>query len=156
MITMTAKILILFFSISLFACADEDALLLQLVNEARVSGYFCGEEHHPPTNKVFWDTRLEQAAHDHSLDMYTNRFISHVGSDGSSPNQRASRRGYNMNGMGPLGENVAWGYQTEEEVIAAWLSSPGHCRNIMNPRYKDMGIAREGNYWTQLFGAERQ
>ena len=153
---MKAKILIAIFGIGLFACSFEEDVLLKLVNDVRLSGYRCGEDWFPPTTYVSWNTRLEQAAHDHSLDMYTNKFISHVGSDGSSPNQRASRRGYNVNGMGPLGENVAWGYETEEEVIAAWLSSPGHCRNIMNPRYRDMGIAREGNYWTQLFGAERQ
>ena len=151
---MKAIVLILIFSISLFACASEseENLMLQLVNDARASGYSCGSDYCPPTTPVSWDTTLESVAHDHSLDMYTNKFFSHTGSDGSNPGQRMNRRGYNWK---TYGENIALGYQTEEAVIAGWLNSPGHCKNIMNPNFKDMGIAREGNYWTQVFGTKR-
>jgi uncharacterized protein YkwD len=47
--------------------------------------------------------------------------------------------------------------------VAGWLSSPGHCANLMNPRYTEMGAAYGLNsarkstypYWTQVFGAPR-
>ena len=47
------------------------------------------------------------------------------------------------------GENIATGYTSEREVVDAWIKSPGHCKNIMNKAYKEMGVARVGNYWTQ-------
>jgi len=39
-------------------------------------------------------------------------------------------------------------------VIEGWLKSPGHCKNIMSQKYKEMGVARVGNYWTQTFGSQ--
>ena len=50
-------------------------------------------------------------------------------------------------------ENVAMGQQNEEEVMKSWLSSPGHCANIMNPNVTEVGAAHSGDYWTQLFAA---
>ena len=52
------------------------------------------------------------------------------------------------------GENIATGYRTEKEVVKGWIASPGHCKNIMSKLYKEMGVARYGNYWTQEFGAQ--
>jgi uncharacterized protein YkwD len=43
---------------------------------------------------------------------------------------------------------------TEAEVIATWIKSAGHCANLMNKRYVEMGVGREGSYWTQTFGAQ--
>lgn len=45
------------------------------------------------------------------------------------------------------------GQQNEEEVMKSWLKSPGHCANIMNPDVTEVGVARSGTYWTQLFAA---
>ena len=55
------------------------------------------------------------------------------------------------------GENIAYGYQTPDAVMAAWMSSPGHRANILNGSYKviGIGIAAASNgllYWTQDFG----
>jgi uncharacterized protein YkwD len=52
------------------------------------------------------------------------------------------------------GENIANGYGTEQAVMTAWLASEGHCKNIMNASFKEIGAGREGNYWTQVFGAK--
>ena len=126
-------------------------LLLQLVNSYRVSGCNCGSEgNFAATAPVVWNDQLEQAALDHTEDMFTNNFLSHTGSDGSNPGTRIKRRGYNYK---TYGENIARGYQTEKSVIEGWIKSPGHCRNIMNPAYKEIGAARKGNYWTLVLGA---
>jgi len=125
-------------------------LLLQLVNSYRVSGCNCGSEgRFASTTPVVWNDQLAQAALDHSEDMFTNKFLSHTGSDGSNPRTRINRRDYDCK---TYGENIARGYQTEQSVIEVWIKSPGHCRNIMNPAYKEIGAARKGNYWTLVLG----
>jgi uncharacterized protein YkwD len=59
------------------------------------------------------------------------------------------------------GENIATGYRTPNQVVTAWMASTGHCQNILNPTYADVGTgisARPvghlagGATWTQDFG----
>jgi len=61
-----------------------------------------------------------------------------------------------------IGENIAAGQGSAEQVVAGWLASPGHCANIMNPGFTEMGAAyatseggAAGSYWTQVFGTPR-
>ena len=61
-----------------------------------------------------------------------------------------------------VGENIAYGPESVEEVVQGWLDSPGHCENIMDPRFAQMGIAysagrtsRRGLYWVQLLAEPR-
>ena len=56
-----------------------------------------------------------------------------------------------------IGENVAYGYIKSKNVFEAWMESPGHRANILNPNFKEIGIGIKGNfdrdiYWTQVFG----
>jgi hypothetical protein len=50
-----------------------------------------------------------------------------------------------------VNENVAQGQQDEEDVMNSWVQSSGHYRNIMDPNVVDMGGARRGEFWTQVF-----
>jgi uncharacterized protein YkwD len=52
------------------------------------------------------------------------------------------------------GENIAFGQRSEREVMQGWLSSPGHCKNIMSKTFKEMGVSRVGDYWTQVFATK--
>jgi uncharacterized protein YkwD len=61
-----------------------------------------------------------------------------------------------------VGENIAYGPESTEEVMRGWLDSPGHCENIMDPRFAEMGIAfapghasKRGLYWVQVLAAPR-
>jgi uncharacterized protein YkwD len=54
-------------------------------------------------------------------------------------------------GAGVLAENIAWGQDTADEVVAAWLASPGHRRNILDCSYTAIGAAHVGDYWSQNF-----
>jgi uncharacterized protein YkwD len=126
------------------------AVLLQLVNDVRKKGCNCGETWYAPAPAISWSDQLEKAAYMHSNDMYQKKYFSHTGSDGSNIGQRISAVGYPWKFYG---ENIAEGYPTEKEVITGWLSSPGHCANIMNKNYKEMGVAKAGDYWTQDFGS---
>ncbi|MGW3956707.1 CAP domain-containing protein [Streptomyces sp. NPDC004752] len=97
---------------------------------------------------------LSKAAQAHSEDMAAHQNMSHTGSDGSAPGDRITKAGYTWSAYG---ENVAYGYPTPEQVMAAWMSSPGHKANILNCSFKDIGVglAQPGGYWTQDFGTAR-
>ena len=122
--------------------------MLDLVNDVRTSGCDCGSDYFPPVDPVRWDSRLEEAAYNHSVWMEQNRNLSHTETGGSNAGDRIDATGYNWQAFG---ENIAEGYSTEEAVMDAWLRSPGHCENIMNPDFFEMGAAVSGGYWTQVF-----
>ncbi len=127
-----------------------ETLALQLVNNIRGQGCNCGSTYMPLVPPVSWNNLLEAAALAHAQDMYTNNYFSHTGKDGSTPGQRITRAGYAWRAYG---ENIAKGYQSEQAVVDGWLQSEGHCLNIMSSSFKEMGLARVGNYWVQEFGA---
>ena len=59
---------------------------------------------------------------------------------------------------GYAGENIAAGQDTPEEVVNAWMNSPGHRANILNKNYTHLGVgcytvdnSRYGIYWCQMF-----
>jgi len=126
---------------------DQDKLL-SLINTERTAGRFCGSTFYSATSSLSWATKVETAARIHSDDMYRNNFFSHTGSDASSTGDRLTRVGYTWR---TWGENIAWGYTSEESVVTGWLNSEGHCQNIMNPAFSEMGLSRVGKYWTQVF-----
>jgi uncharacterized protein YkwD len=99
---------------------------------------------------------LGRAARTQADDMARHGSLSHAGSDGSTPAERATRAGYRWK---LVGENIAAGQPTAEQVVAGWLESPGHCANIMDPAYAEMGVAfayearsEKDIYWSQVFG----
>ncbi|MFD5393008.1 CAP domain-containing protein [Streptomyces sp. NPDC127097] len=100
------------------------------------------------------NAKLTKAAQDHSKDMADHRNMSHTGSDGSSPEDRITRAGYNWSSYG---ENVAYGYSSPESVMKGWMSSPGHKQNILDCSFKEIGVghAQPDDYWTQDFGTAR-
>jgi uncharacterized protein YkwD len=118
--------------------------VIALVNEQRRAAG-CGP--------VQQSAKLTSAAYRHSKDMAVNDFFSHTGSDGSSPWDRAKRVGYQKANS----ENLAAGHETAEQVVEAWMKSPGHRQNVLNCGSKAVGVAvRHGGsygvYWTQMFG----
>jgi uncharacterized protein YkwD len=81
--------------------------------------------------------------------MADNGHFDHTGTDGSSFVDRIKATNYDG---GPMGENIALGYRTEAAVMDGWINSSGHYKNIMKSSATDVGVARVGNYWTQVFG----
>ena len=117
-----------------------------MVNEVRKKGCTCGNTYYAPVTPLSWNNQLEKAAFEHSSDMNQHKYFSHTAPDGSNAGDRISNTGYKWR---TYGENIALGYLTEQEVITGWLHSPGHCKNIMSKDFKEMGVARVGDYWTQ-------
>jgi uncharacterized protein YkwD len=104
--------------------------------------------------------KLNQSAQGHSQDMAMADYFSHTGANGSNAGDRAASAGYYYSS---LGENIAAGYITAEEVVQGWMNSPGHRANIMNPFYQELGVGyyhlandtgsvNYNYYWTQEFG----
>ncbi|MGC4750403.1 CAP domain-containing protein [Micromonospora sp. DT201] len=94
---------------------------------------------------------LRQAARSHSTDMARRGFFSHIDPDGGTPFDRMRSHGYAQ----PGAENVAMGQSRPHEVIHAWLNSPGHRANILNPEFSVIGVGLHldgGPWWTQNFG----
>jgi uncharacterized protein YkwD len=54
---------------------------------------------------------------------------------------RVSSAGYNWQ---LAGENIATGYPTPRSVVDAWMRSQDHCRNILDPSFRDLGIGVTG------------
>lgn len=122
--------------------------LLNLVNDTRVTGCRCGTEDMPAVGQVRWNSLLAAAAEQHSKDMADNEHFNHTGTDGSSAGDRIQQQGYNWQ---TYGENIALGYNSATKVFQAWLDSPGHCKNMMNANFEEMGAAVVNQYWTQNF-----
>ena len=58
------------------------------------------------------------------------------------------------------GENIATGFLTPRAVVSGWMGSTGHCQNILNPTYTNVGtgvvhravgVGGNGATWTQDF-----
>jgi uncharacterized protein YkwD len=96
--------------------------------------------------------KLAEAALRHARDMAERDFMSHTGSDGSTPAERVDRTGY---GYRSVGENVAAGYPDPEAVLEGWMDSPPHRENILGD-FGEIGLARvtapDGRpYWAAEF-----
>jgi uncharacterized protein YkwD len=137
------------------------AEMLDAINAHRRAGASCGAQgQFPPAAALTWNAALTQSAAAHSDDMVARNFFSHTGSNGSNVGDRATAAGYNWR---TLGENIAAGQSSIAQVMDGWMKSDGHCANLMNAQYRDIGVACvTGNantsyrtYWTQNFGAPR-
>jgi len=99
--------------------------------------------------------RLERAAQAWTDAMVARQEFS----QGSDFGTWAIAGGFNFSA---LAENIATGFATPRAVVSAWMASTGHCRNILNPSYADVGtgvnrhaisgVARGGATWTQDLG----
>jgi uncharacterized protein YkwD len=134
--------------------------VLELVNRARAARRSCGNQAFRAAPPVRWNDVLAGASRLHAEDMARHDYFSHAGRDGSTPAQRVERAGYRYRATG---ENIAAGTQMQaEDAVAGWIKSPGHCANLMNPIFTEMGVgfavnaaSEMGIYWAQAFGTPR-
>ena len=127
--------------------------ILKEVNKVRETGYRCEEKYMEPVPALTYSSLLSDVAKRQVIDMEGKKFFSHTGSDGSTVAVRAREAGYTW---WKVGENIALGQKSSHEVIRDWLTSEGHCENIMNKDYKEMGVAYKSRYWVQVFGAKEK
>ncbi len=140
---------------------DFEDQVLELVNQRRSEGAVCGTTTFDPAGPLVMDPALRCAARKHSLDMATRNFFDHNTPEGLTPWDRTMMAEYDANA---IGENIAAGQPTPEDVMTAWMGSTGHCMNIMNPAATELGVgyvvagpeAMYSVYWTQVFGQREQ
>jgi len=141
---------------------------LTVINTLRNQSRSCGSAgYFSAAPALRWKGSLYRASYEHSRDMMKSNTFSHKGSKsvsdwtanvqalsgGSSFKDRIENNGYTK--WKNLAENIAMGASTGDQVMDQWISSDGHCANIMNPLFTDVGMARVNNFWTQNFSAHQ-
>jgi uncharacterized protein YkwD len=93
---------------------------------------------------------LGNVAQAHATDMAARKYFSHTSKDGRTFADRLGGSGLSFR---TGGENIARGQRNAAEVVAAWMSSDGHRRNILNCAFTAIGVGYDvrGNYWVQDF-----
>ena len=144
---------------------------LDAINKARRENQTCGSRgFFSATNALKWNSKLYHAAYEHSNDMAVTNTFSHEGS-GQASDLTGVREGGKSHGFERMeaygyewsryGENIAAGTNsnTAQKVMTQWMESDGHCANIMNPDFTEVGMAMVKksdthftHYWTQNFG----
>jgi len=150
---------------------DQQALLAA-INRERAKQVTCGSKGtFGPVHPLTWNSTLYASALEHVVDLAISDTFSHDGSGTASditgngrPSkfyERIVRNGYNN--YYSVGENIAGGQRSLDQVMQAWMASPGHCENIMKSTYTEVGVAivvNEGStyqvYWGQNFGSKRR
>ena len=143
---------------------------INAINTARSKPQNCGKYGYmAPAGNLKWNDRLYKAAYGHSYDMAKSGNFSHHGSGskydhaaktmtlgrGSNPGERLKFHNYKWRAYA---ENIAAGQSSTNVVIDQWLKSDGHCKNLMDEKYTEVGMALyrtedgKGYYWTQNFG----
>lgn len=139
---------------------DFQAALMARINQLRAAGASCGSAgSFAPTGMLGWNPLLTQAADGHSRDMAAQNYFAHTSLDGRSMADRVNATGYAWT---RLGENIAAGYGSVDAVMNGWIASAGHCANLMNPNFSEVGVACVSasgaaypTYWTMNLGTPR-
>jgi uncharacterized protein YkwD len=138
------------------ACGAVTSEALQRINAARAVGRRCGARAMAAAPPLAWDEQLYAAAFGHSADMARRNYFEHRSPAGTTVAERASAARYKWRS---LGENIAGGNRSIGEAVQAWLASPEHCENLMDPKFADVAVAcvvqpgtKYGTYWTMVLG----
>lgn len=116
--------------------------VVELVNQERTKAGL---------NAVTLDQNIASAALVRAKEIETS--FSHTRPNGSKFSTALTEQGVTFKGAG---ENIAWGQQSPEAVMQAWMNSEGHRANILNKNFTKIGVgyyqnAAGRNFWTQLF-----
>lgn len=115
--------------------------VVRLVNEARRNNGI---------GELTYNWELSRVARYKSQDMKDNSYFSHTSPTYGSPFRMIKSFGISYR---TAGENIAKGQASPAAVVNAWMSSPGHRANILNPAFTEIGVGyvADGRYWTQMF-----
>ena len=135
--------------------------MLARINQVRASGANCGADGvFGAAAPLAWNDKLTVAAEGHSQDMAAKNYFSHTSADGRTLADRVTATGY---AWSSLGENIAAGYPGVNAVMDGWIASPGHCANLMNAGFAEVGVVcvpgvagdTFSTYWTMDLGRPR-
>lgn len=121
--------------------ADERGQVIELVNKQRVANGLKPLEYRPD---------IQSAADIRGEEIIT--YFSHTRPNGTSCFTVLSEAGISYRAVG---ENIAYGQRSAEEVMNSWMNSSGHRANILNADFTGIAVGQaiRGNvkYWVQIF-----
>lgn len=127
--------------------------MLEPVNKARTIARACGSRQYESAMAVTWNDKLAEAALRHAQDVALTGKVGHVGSDSTGPDTRVRDTGYSFEFVGEI---LATGSRSADEVMEGFLNSPGHCSVLMSDRYSEAGAAiAGGRVWTIVFASPK-
>lgn len=113
-----------------------DTGVINWTNQARIANSL-------PSLKV--NSKLNAGAMIKIQDMFAKQYFEHISPSGVGPADIAKEDGYEYI---LIGENLAMGnFKNDQELLAAWMNSPGHRANILNPRFTEIGVAVQKGYY---------
>lgn len=122
--------------------------VVQLTNEARARYHLA---------PLHVQTSLTNSSSWMAQDMARHDYLHHTDFSGREIDPRLPELGYGD--YSQIGENIAGGQLTAEEVVADWMRSPGHRANLLNPDFREIGVSHTvglatwyKHYWVQDFG----
>lgn len=142
------------------ACGNEGMLAVSAAGTPAVRSTG-GSTRFAERPRLAWNPMLAETARRHAESMATEGYFNHVDSQGRTVGARARAAGYRYR---VVGENLAAGHASVEEAIRGWLLSASHCRNLIDERFTEFGIARVhspnagdryGEYWTLVLGVQQ-
>jgi len=117
--------------------AAPDAAFDQMLNAAR-------------RNAIGYNANLAAVGRAHAADMEQRKYFAHASPEGVRAGARAQAAGIPSCG---IGENIAQGQKSSQDVFAAWMTSPGHRKNMLNPRMSHYGLGRADDSWVLMLYA---
>lgn len=137
-------------------CPPDPEAATRALNALRAQVRSCGERSWPAVPALRWHALLETSARHYAQELAARDRLAHVSATGATLRTRLREAGYLMR---LSGENLAGGPETLDEALAQWLSSPGHCENLMLADFEDFGLAcvsgpgKLQRYWVLQLGA---
>jgi len=92
------------------------------------------------------NSKLNQAAVKKVEDMFINQYFAHVSPQGLGLKDFVNSTSYNYI---VIGENLAIGFESASEVVEAWKNSPTHYNNLVDPNFKEIGVALTSGVYKQ-------
>lgn len=117
---------------------SEENKLLTLTNNLRI------QKGLPTLSPVI---PLHVSADNKSKEMQDLQYFSHNSPNGYDLSHFLSEAGYQYQ---MAGENLAMGFSSAEEIFSAWMQSPTHYANLIDPDFKEFGLAMESGQYNDL------
>lgn len=127
------------------------AEVLRLVNEERKKAN---------VQPLIMNSKLEQTAQNYAKTMATQGFFGHVTPEGQTLKDRLEpytlpQKCTTCVERYEVGENIAQGQFTPQEVMRDWMNSPSHKAAILSSAFRELGIGISGGIWVQHFGGKK-
>jgi uncharacterized protein YkwD len=117
---------------------NESKRILELTNQIRQSNGL---------QTLKENNNLTASATQKVQDMIVNQYFAHISPDNSGLIKWLENNNYQYT---TAGENLAMGFMTAEDVVNAWVKSPTHYANLIDPSYKEIGVAMASGYFNNI------